>query len=106
MRIDLLTFTSSFDPDQANIFVPDEVVERANRVAAATHASDDCFGEFPARFRELRLDLTTDHPLEVANDGRERVRPDRRSHEVVSRRQIGHPVTHCLVDGILERVGT
>ena len=99
------TFTPSFNAHQADIFIPDEVVERADGIAPAPYAGDDSLRQLPANFGELGLDLAADHPLEVAHDGGEWVGANGRPHEVVGRRQVGHPVAHRLIDGILERVG-
>mmetsp|Transcript_3996 Transcript_3996/g.12089 ORF Transcript_3996/g.12089 Transcript_3996/m.12089 type:complete len:551 (+) Transcript_3996:487-2139(+) len=84
--------------------VAHERVEHADRVRAAADARDDGVGQAPAvLLHELLPRLGADDGLQVADDGRERVRSDRRADEVVRVSHVRDPVPHGLVDRVLER---
>lgn len=100
------TFSGSFDPNDLDVLVLDERVEGTDRVTAASDTCDDRVGELARQVGHLRLDLVSDHRLEVAHDRRERSGTDRRTDEVVRRREVRHPVPHSLVDGVFEGSGS
>ena len=52
---------------------------------------------------ELEARLVADHPVEVAHHAREGVGAEHRAEHVVGGADVGHPVAHRLVDGVLER---
>ena len=62
--------------------VVNERVEHANGVGAATHAGDDGVRELVLLRRHRGLDLVANHALEVAHDGRKRVRADGAANEL------------------------
>ena len=67
-----------------------------------THAISSS-GSLPSRARICSLASIADHPVEVAHHLRVGARPVGRAQDVVGRADIGHPVAHRLVDGLLER---
>jgi hypothetical protein len=100
------TITTSFDTDQSYTFVLDKVVESTDSVASTTDTSDDGIGQLANLFKQLLLDLSTDHPLVVTDDGGEGVRTDGGTDTVVRVGEVGNPVSHRLVDGVLQCFGT
>ena len=60
-------------------------------------------GSRPSRSQHLRARLVADHPLEVADHRRERVRAGDGAEDVVRRLDVGDPVAERLVDRVLER---
>ena len=74
MATGLNTVTASFSANQANRFIIDEVVERADRIRTAADTGHDSVGK-RAGFREdLLACLGADDALEVAHHCWERVR--------------------------------
>ena len=55
-----------------------------------------------ARRSHLRASFLADNGLKIAHDGGEGVGADRGADEVVRVDDVGHPVPHCLVDGVLQ----
>jgi hypothetical protein len=87
---------------------PDAVIgheggEDPDGVGAATDAGQHDVGQPVAALEHLLAGLVTDHPLEVPDHGRERVRAGDGAEDVVRRLHVGHPVAEGLVDGVLER---
>ena len=81
----------------------DEPTEQPDRVRPTANAGDDEVGQPTLCASDLRRCLVTDHALEVAHDRGIRVRTHRRAEDVVRVGDVGDPVTHGLVDGVLER---
>ena len=100
------TFATSLDADEADALVGDEVVERADSVAPTTDTRDDCVRQPTDLRMQLLLDLLPDNALEVAHDRGEGVRPNGGADEVVCDRQVGDPVAHGLVHGVLQGLRT
>ena len=69
--------------DQADIFVIDEVIEHTHRIASAADACHDGFREFSFFFEDLLSCLFADDSLEIADDGRERMRAHNGTENVV-----------------------
>ena len=69
-----------------------------------THASA-MSGQPALDVAQLGRGLVADPALEVADDRGVRVRAHRRAEDVVGRLDVGDPVAHRLVDGVLERGG-
>ena len=91
--------------DQRDVEVVEERVEQPHRVGAAADAGDDGVGQPADEVEHLLARLDADDALEVADHHRERVRPDDRADDVVGRLDVGDPVAHRLVGGVLERAG-
>jgi hypothetical protein len=103
-RAPLLTISTGLDTDQPNILLLDKVVERSDGVTSTSDTGDDGVRKLADLLGHLLLDLPSDDSLEITDDGGERVRTDGGSDTVVGRLQVGHPFTHGLVDGVLERL--
>ena len=89
--------------DQPHALVGHERGEDADRVGAAADAGQDGVGQPALPLEHLLAGLVADHPLEVADHRRERVRPGDGAEDVVRRLDVGHPVAERLVDRVLER---
>ena len=83
-----------------------EAVEDADRVGAAADAGADGVGQAAGLLQDLGAGLLADDLVEVADHGRERVRPGGGAQQVVRVVHVGDPVAERLVDGVLERLGT
>lgn len=103
-RAPLLTITTSFDTDQPDVLLLDKVVERSDGVTSTSDTGDDSIRKLADLLGHLLLDLPSDDSLEITDDGGERVGTDGGSNTVVGRLQVGHPFTHGLIDGVLERL--
>ena len=62
-------------------------------------------GSRPAWREHLAAGLEADHRLELADHERVRMRTEGRAEQVVGVGDVGHPVAHRLVDGVLQRAG-
>jgi hypothetical protein len=69
-----MTFATSLDTDQSNLFIGDEIIESSNRVAPSTDASDNSIRQLASHFLQLLFDLFANNTLEVSNNGGERMR--------------------------------
>ena len=83
--------------------IVDERVEDADRVAAAADAGHDGVGQPAGQLEDLRARLAADHRLELAHHQRIRMRAEHRPEQVVRVADVGDPVAHRLVDGVLQR---
>ena len=68
-----------------------------------TQAIDDV-GQPADLLEHLAPRLAADHRLELAHHQRVGMRPERRAEHVGGVGDVGHPVAHRLVDGVLERL--
>ena len=78
----------------------------ADGVGAAAHAGDHRVRQPAGGLEHLLAGLQADHPLEVPDHHRERVRAADRADAVVRVADRPHPVAEGLVHGVLERAGT
>ena len=83
--------------------IVEERVEDADGVAAAADAGDDRVGQPAGLLQDLRARLAADHRLELAHHQRIRMRAEHRAEQVVGVADVGDPVAHRLVDGVLQR---
>ena len=91
---------------QTHALVVQEGVHDADGVGAAAHAGADGVGMVDAVLAaQLLLGLLADDLLEIADDGRERVRSGHGAEQVVGGLHVGDPVAQRLVDGVLEDAG-
>ena len=81
-------------------------MEQPDGVRAAADAGDGVVGQAALSLQHLRPRLAADDALEVATIAGIRVRPHDAADEVVGGRDVGHPVAHGLVDGVLKRALT
>mmetsp|Transcript_2512 Transcript_2512/g.5272 ORF Transcript_2512/g.5272 Transcript_2512/m.5272 type:complete len:459 (-) Transcript_2512:476-1852(-) len=87
---------------QFDALVLDEGVEGSDGVRSSADTGHDAVRELSDLGLHLLLDLDSNDPLKVSDNGRERVRPHGAADEVVRVPDVGYPVPHGLVDGILE----
>ena len=98
-----IALAAGLDADQPDAAIVDERVEDADGVAAAADAGDDGVGQPPGQLEDLRARLAADDRLELAHHQRIRMRPEHRAEQVVRVADVGHPVAHRFVDGVLQR---
>jgi hypothetical protein len=93
------------DADEAHRRILEKGREQADGVRAAADAGDDGIGALASGALEnLALRFLADDAVEIAHHARERVGPEDRAEDVVRRAHVRHPVTHRLVDRVLERL--
>ena len=92
-------------PYSADLGVVDELGEDAQRVRAAADAGGHRVGQPAVAVQHLRPGLDADHPLELPDQHRERVRTGDRADQVVGVVDAGDPVAHRVVHRVLERLG-
>ena len=97
------TAACGFTADQAHALILDEVVKRADGVRAAADTCHHDVREFALLFEHLLLDLLGDDRLEIAHDGRERVRAHARAEAVMRVVNAGSPLAEGGGASILER---
>ncbi len=110
----LQTLASGLDADQARLVMRNIGVEDAHRIAAATDAGHDRIGlQFSAVARQAQLAqhlghlgqaFLADHALEVAHHHRIGVRAGHGANDVEGVLDVGDPVAHRLVQGVLQRL--
>lgn len=88
--------------DETHTGVRDEGVEEPDGVGAAADARDGGVRKSAGALQDLPPGLDPDHPVEVADHGREGVRTRDGAEEVVGVVDVGDPVPERLVDGVLE----
>lgn len=98
--------TTSFNTDQSHTRIFDKVVKSTDRIGATTDTGNDSVRQLAHLFVHLRLDLSTNDPLEVTDDGGERVGTDSGADKIMGRVQSSDPVSHSLVDSVLQGLGT
>ena len=92
-----------FDTDESSAGLVDEPAEDPHRVRATSDARHHDVGHRTGHVGDLDPGLIADDRLELAHHVRVRVRADDRPEAEVRVGHVGHPVTHRLVDGVLER---
>src|SRR5467141_3320015 len=92
---------SGFDADHFHFRVAKELVEKADGVRTAANAGEKMRGEALFRSENLFAGFAADVGLKIANHRRVRMRAENGAEEIVSAADIGNPVAHGLVDGIL-----
>mmetsp|Transcript_42448 Transcript_42448/g.102243 ORF Transcript_42448/g.102243 Transcript_42448/m.102243 type:complete len:260 (-) Transcript_42448:1324-2103(-) len=97
------TLTGSFSSVELNLFILNEWIEGTDRVRSTTDTCYDSIGELSVILLfKLFLNFLSDNTLEITDDGREWVRTDSRSDQVVCVAYVRDPVTHRLIDCILQ----
>src|SRR5210317_1717652 len=87
---------------QLNSLIIHEWVKCSNSIGTPSNTCNNNIGELSSLLEHLCLHLSTHHRLEVSNDGGEGVRSHSRSNEVVCVTDIGYPISHGFIDGILK----
>ncbi len=88
---------------ELHVGVRHEGGEDADGVGATADTGGHGIGQPAAALEDLLARLVADHPLVLAHHQRERVRSGHRPEHVVRRLDVGDPVAHRLVDGVLQR---
>src|SRR5215472_6454902 len=88
--------------DQLHPFVLDELVEDPDSVRASSHAGDDGLGHLAFSFQNLRAGLAADDGMKVTDHGGIGMSAQNTAQQVVGGADVGHPVTHGLIDSIFE----
>src|SRR6185437_260269 len=103
MRPALDAAPACLDTYQPHCGVCREGMEHTDGVAATANTRHHDIGQLPDLVEHLLARLVPNHRLEVADDAWVGMGSHRRADEIVSHRDISHPVTQRLIDGILER---
>mmetsp|Transcript_4778 Transcript_4778/g.11898 ORF Transcript_4778/g.11898 Transcript_4778/m.11898 type:complete len:366 (-) Transcript_4778:1648-2745(-) len=77
-------------------------MEEANSIRATTHTGNTCIWKLASLCQHLCFALLADHTLKIANNRREGMRSNRRTHQIVGGTHILTPISHRLIDCILE----
>ena len=91
-----------FDPEDLDLRLVEERVEKADRVRAAADAGDQAVRQTAFEFEHLRPRLLADHALEVAHHGRIGMRAGDGADAIIGVVDVGHPIAQRLVHGVLE----
>ena len=95
--------SAGFDADHLHVSVLQEFVKQANCVRAAANTSEKMRGQALFRGKNLRARFAADAGMKIANHRRIGMRAENRTQEIVRGADVGHPVAHGFVDGVLER---
>src|SRR5262249_11012354 len=76
--------------------------EKPDRIASTADTRDEKIRQAFLTFEDLPACFVTDHSVEVPYHHRIGMRAESRAENVMGRADVGHPVTHCLIDGLLE----
>ena len=96
---------AGFDADEFDVLVGDVLVEGTDGVRPAADAGDDRVGQTAFVLEDLTFRFARDDAVEVADHRRIRVRAECGAEDVEGIADIGDPVAHGFVDGVLERGG-
>lgn len=97
---------TGFNTDQSHAGILDKVVKSTDGVGATTDTGNDSIRQLAHLFVHLRLDLSTNNPLEVTDNGGEGVGTDGGANEVMRSVQSSDPISQSLVDSVLQGLGT
>src|SRR4029453_7867902 len=95
-------FASGFHTNEPHVLVLDEGIENAHGIAPTANTCDDCRGKCAGLLEDLSAGFAADYGLEFANHQRIRMRPEYRSEQVIGVFDVGDPITHRFVDGVLQ----
>mmetsp|Transcript_32153 Transcript_32153/g.68034 ORF Transcript_32153/g.68034 Transcript_32153/m.68034 type:complete len:497 (+) Transcript_32153:302-1792(+) len=96
------TMTSGFNSMQFNFLIINKRVECSNGIRPPSNTRDNHIRQLPRLFLHLPLDLISHNTLEITYNRGKWVRPHSGPDEVVSIPYVCDPITHCLIDGILQ----
>src|SRR5262245_26556270 len=89
-----------FDPHQLYIFVVQKFVEEADGVRAAADAGEEMRWQALFSGENLRVGLTADAGMKIADHSRIRMSAENGAKEIMSGSNVGDPVAHSFVDGV------
>lgn len=93
---------TSLNTEELDARIVGKGVEHADSVAATADAGDNGIGQLAPLLEHLRLGLVTDDRLEGTDNGREGVRANGGTDDVVSGVELNDPGAHGLVHGVAE----
>src|SRR6185369_15678586 len=99
---ELFSSAAGFHTDQLHLLVLNKIIENADRVRSATHASNDCRGKPARHLKNLRARLAPDNTMKIAHHRRIRMCTKHAPQQVMRRTDVSDPVAHRLVDGIFQ----
>src|SRR5712671_4583894 len=95
-------FTTGFDAKHFYGGILKKWIKEANRVGATANTGDEQIGQAFFLLEDLSARLIADHALKIANHNRIRMSAIGSAQDVMGRTDIGDPVAHGFVDGLLE----
>ncbi len=98
------TASTGFNPDHSDLFIRHEIVEQADRVAAAANAGDEHIGKPSFLLQDLGSHFAADDRLKIANHEWIRMRPENRAKHVIGCADVRYPIAHRFIDGVLQRL--
>jgi len=102
LRLD--AFATRLDTEHLYAGVFEERVEQTDGVRAAADAGDEQVGQALFLFQDLPSCLVTDDTLKIPHHHRIRMRAVGRAENVMRAADVRHPIAHCLVHRLLERL--
>ena len=93
---------SCLNPDQPDFFVADKLMEDTNSIRATADAGNYGGGQAAFSFQNLCPCLVADHGMEIAHHGGIRMCAQNASKQIMRGADIGDPVAHRFIDGVLE----
>ena len=103
MATGLDTVTARLETVETNLGVVDELGERSDGIRPTTDTCTNGVGKASNPIKALLTGLRRNDPLKLSHQFRERVWPRSGTDEVVGVLNMGHPISHGLVHGILQR---
>ena len=95
---------AGFDADHFYVGVSQESVEKTDRVRAAADAGVEMRWEALFGGENLFAGFTADDGLKIADHRRVRMRAENGAEKIVCGANVGDPIAHRFVDGVLERL--
>src|SRR6266404_686566 len=97
---------TSLSSDEFHFLVFQKIVEDTDRVRSSPDASDDGVGKFAFSLPNLDASFASDDAMKIAHHGRIGMRAENAAQQVVRGANVGDPVAHGFVDGVLEGART
>src|SRR5258706_2427759 len=97
------TLSSGLDSYHFHGVVLVEGMKEADRIRAARHTGEEIMGKPAFFWKYLFTSFPANHRLEISDDHRKGMRTHHGAHNVMSRLDICHPVTHGFINGVLQR---
>mmetsp|Transcript_26558 Transcript_26558/g.58214 ORF Transcript_26558/g.58214 Transcript_26558/m.58214 type:complete len:203 (-) Transcript_26558:64-672(-) len=102
LLVNLQSMSSSLNSVKSNSLVLNEWVECPDCVRSTTDTGNDGIGKLSGLFKHLFLHFLTHNALKVTHDNGEGGRSDGGTNEIVSIPHVRYPISHGLIDGILQ----
>mmetsp|Transcript_14152 Transcript_14152/g.24610 ORF Transcript_14152/g.24610 Transcript_14152/m.24610 type:complete len:203 (-) Transcript_14152:1222-1830(-) len=103
LLVHINSLSSCLGTIESDLFVFHKGVKGTNGIGSTTNTGNHGIRKLAVVFgRKLFLDFLSNNTLKVTDDGREGVRSDSGTNQIVSVTNVGDPITHRFVDGVLE----